>query len=334
MAKNKYYVVNWGGGQEPELFDDWGTCSKAITGRSYISQNGFKDLESAKAAIRAAKTGAAKDDLPFGSSEEGSVRPKAAIKRPLAPAGAKKVPARQTAAKPVASNGYLDQILAFYENNKGVYEVHSDGGARPNPGNGGYGYVVVGPDLEILEEGYGAYENATNNQMELQGAIEGFRKVPEGGRAVFMTDSKLVYTGLGTNLDKDSRPRFIKWEERGWKDVANLEQVQTLYALGKAHGVTCIPRPLNARGTDYARMGHLEHGAAKLLDGKWEFPYNKICDKLAEYGEEAASRGQYGPVILITGGVCVDSRALLVKDRDAAGHGKVVDQTGSEIAVN
>lgn len=327
MAKNKYYVVNWGGGQEPELFDDWTTCSKAITGRSYLSQNGFKDLESAKAAMRAAREGTVENGLPFGGTEAPQ-RPKAQVKRPLAAAGKTAVQSKPAAAS------YLDQLLAFYEANHGVYEVHSDGGARPNPGNGGYGYVVVGLDYEILEEGFGAYENATNNQMELQGAIEGFKKVPEGGRVVFMTDSKLVYTGLGENLDKDSRPRFIKWEERGWKDVANLEQVQELYALGKAHAVTCIPRPLNAKGTDYARMGHLEHGAKKLLDGKWEFPYNKICDKLAEYGEEAAERGQTGPVLLITGGVCVDSRALLVQDRDAAGHGRVVDQQGSEISVN
>lgn len=236
--------------------------------------------------------------------------------------------------KPVTAESYTETVRKFYETHASFYEVHSDGGARPNPGSGGYGFIVVSPDGRILEEGYGAVPNATNNQMELKGAIEGFRLVPADGAAVFLTDNKLVYTGFAWNLDKDPRPRFIKWEEKNWKNVKNLDLVQELYELGKKHHAECIPRPLNAKGTDYARMGHEEHGAAKLSDGKWEFPYNKICDKLAEYGETDARLGRTGQVSLIENGRQIDRRALYVTDRDAWGHGRVVSSDGREISVN
>lgn len=229
---------------------------------------------------------------------------------------------------------YAEELRDFYASHADFYEVHSDGGARPNPGNGGYGYVVVGPDGQIIEEGYGAVPEATNNQMELKGAIEGFRHLPADASALFLTDSKLVYTGLARNLDKDPRPRFIKWEEKNWKNVKNLDLVQELYALGTAHHTECIPRPLNARGTDYARMGHVEHGASKLSNGKWEFPYNKICDKLAEYGEIDAENGRPGAKVLIRAGKQVDDRALYVAERNAYGHGRIVNAAEQEVAVN
>lgn len=315
MSKNKYYVVDWGKGEKPDLFDNWSECSRAITGRSYRSQHGYPNLSDAQAAITAI-------------GRESAPKPSQSTLKKTRSGG---VMSNEKQDKPTGT--FRETLKTFYRNHPAAYEVHSDGGARPNPGKGGFGYVVVDDQKRIIEEGYGSDKNTTNNRMELMGAIRGFESVPEGAQVLFMTDSKLVYTGLGQNLDKDPRPRFIKWEERSWKNVMNLDLVQTLYRLGKQHGVDCIPRPLNAKGTDYARVGHLDHGAKKI-SGKWEFPYNKICDKLAEYGEMDAAEGIEHQVRLISNGKILDERALFVGERDEYGAGTVVDRDGQEVAVN
>lgn len=230
------------------------------------------------------------------------------------------------------------------------FEVHSDGGARGgNPGFGGYGYVVVDKNHKIIEEGYGYGQNMTNNQAELRGAIEGIKTVPQGAKVYFVTDSTYVYAGFAK--DFPDQPRFEKWEKKGWKDVANLELVKELYELGKAHDLECIPRKYEEGKRHYLPFAH---GDKKLKDGRYENPYNKICDRLANIGIVDALHKkpqQSSPVRLIAGGKKIMEKKdveykdatvieyeqkapFYVADLNEQRHGKVMDAEGKEAKVN
>lgn len=230
------------------------------------------------------------------------------------------------------------------------FEVHSDGGARGgNPGFGGYGYVVVDRNHKIVEEGYGYGKNMTNNQAELKGAIEGIKTVKKGAKVYFITDSTYVYAGFAH--DFPDQPRFEKWEKKDWKDVKNLELVKELYELGKEHDLECIPRKYEEGKKNYLPFAH---GDKKHEDGRYENPYNKICDRLANIGIVDAiydKPEKDSPVRLITGGEKVmekrdveykDGEILtyeqkapfFVADLNEQRHGKVLDADGKEAKVN
>ena len=230
------------------------------------------------------------------------------------------------------------------------FEVHSDGGARGgNPGFGGYGYVVVDKNHKIVEEGYGYGQNMTNNQAELRGAIEGIKTVKKGAKVYFVTDSTYVYAGFAN--DFPDQPRFEKWEKKNWKDVKNLELVKALYELGKEHELECIPRKYEKGKTNYLPFAH---GDKKHEDGRYENPYNKICDRLANIGIVDALNNESdkdSPIRLITGGekvmekrdveykdgkvVTYDQKApFYVAELNELRHGKVVDADGNEAKVN
>jgi ribonuclease HI len=104
--------------------------------------------------------------------------------------------------------------------------VFTDGAARPNPGPGGWGFVWV-QDGKILEQGFGAEENTTNNRMELRGLIEAFKQLPLDAEVTVHSDSELCV--------KSMNEWAPGWKAKGWKrkggPIANLELVQELYEL-------------------------------------------------------------------------------------------------------
>ena len=67
------------------------------------------------------------------------------------------------------------------------YLVHTDGGASPNPGPGGWGAVIDLPDGGTRELS-GAEGATTNNRMEITAALEALRSIPSGSRVVVVTD--------------------------------------------------------------------------------------------------------------------------------------------------
>lgn len=107
--------------------------------------------------------------------------------------------------------------------------IYSDGACSGNPGPGGWGTIVGLPDKNVIELG-GGLSRTTNNQMELQGLIEGLKLVKDMScdEVRYYTDSSYVLNGV---------MRWIKgWASRGWKnsegkDVANKEYWQKLQAL-------------------------------------------------------------------------------------------------------
>ena len=115
--------------------------------------------------------------------------------------------------------------------------VFTDGAAKGNPGPGGWGVVIVTPDGEITELG-GRASLATNNQMELTGAIEALARLQgTPGAVAIYTDSTYVIRGI--------REWIWAWRRRGWKtaegaDVMNRALWERLADLSAARGKGAI----------------------------------------------------------------------------------------------
>jgi ribonuclease HI len=111
--------------------------------------------------------------------------------------------------------------------------IYTDGGCNPNPGPGGWAAVLLFPQREP-QELTGNNPDTTNNQMELQAAIEALHVLPEPHQIAFYTDSTYLRQGVTDWLPQ--------WERRGWRTtqrtaVKNQAQWQELAAASKGHQI-------------------------------------------------------------------------------------------------
>ena len=106
------------------------------------------------------------------------------------------------------------------------------GGCDPNPGPGGWGAVIAGPEGTI--ELCGGERATTNNRMELTAAINALEALKRPCRVVLHTDSEYVRNGM---------ERWVKgWVRNNWRNsarepVANYELWQRLLAAAKPHDI-------------------------------------------------------------------------------------------------
>jgi ribonuclease HI len=93
--------------------------------------------------------------------------------------------------------------------------IHTDGGARGNPGPAGIGCVILDEEGNTVAEISKHIGEATNNQAEYQALIAGLTKARELGARepeVFL-DSELVVKQMNREYrvkDKDLAPLFVK----------------------------------------------------------------------------------------------------------------------------
>jgi ribonuclease HI len=110
--------------------------------------------------------------------------------------------------------------------------IYTDGAASGNPGPAGWGVVLLldGKEIELG----GGEGHATNNQMELQAAIEALKYVKThlqgSGDVEILSDSKYVITGINEWI--------FGWMNNGWRNAAkkpvmNQELWQELHALNQ-----------------------------------------------------------------------------------------------------
>lgn len=118
-----------------------------------------------------------------------------------------------------------------------AYALFSDGACRGNPGPGSWASMGQDQSGKVLFEIFGVQERTTNNQMEIQGAIEALlelkRIIQSSGQSldceVFLfSDSKYVVEGMELWVPG--------WKKRGWKKSdnkipENLERWQKLDEL-------------------------------------------------------------------------------------------------------
>lgn len=112
--------------------------------------------------------------------------------------------------------------------------VFTDGSCEGNPGPGGWGVAHVAGGT-LVQEKWGHAPDTTNNRMELTALIEAYRMLPSDAELTIYSDSRLCVDTINEWA--------AGWEKRGWRrktgPIKNLELVQELYALARAHpGVT------------------------------------------------------------------------------------------------
>lgn len=86
--------------------------------------------------------------------------------------------------------------------------IYTDGACYPNPGPGGWGFVMIMPNgREVEFSGYN--RDTTNNRMELQAAISALEAAPKSAEVRIISDSRYLVDGITLWLGK--------WKKNGWK---------------------------------------------------------------------------------------------------------------------
>lgn len=111
--------------------------------------------------------------------------------------------------------------------------IYSDGGAKPNPGPGGWAALLIYGEHQ--SELSGGEAQTTNNQMELTAAIKALEALTRPCEVEFYTDSQYLRQGITD---------WIKgWRKNGWKTAAkkpvlNQELWIRLDELNQKHHVS------------------------------------------------------------------------------------------------
>jgi len=130
--------------------------------------------------------------------------------------------------------------------------IYTDGAAKGNPGNGGYGVVMELVGSNYKKEFYEGFRYTTNNRMELLAVIVGLEKITKPNMKVLVvSDSKYV-------VDSVEKKWVFGWEKKGFKDKKNPDLWMRFLKIYRQHQV------------DF-----------KWIKGHNNHPQNERCDELA-----------------------------------------------------
>ena len=107
-----------------------------------------------------------------------------------------------------------------------LFEIYTDGACHPNPGKGGWGFVVFaeGNTEEIYHHESGKVAYTTNNKMELKAiemALLFLIKNPKSCATIFSDSSYCI--GMCS---------------KGWRAKKNKEEIKAIRALNKTLNLT------------------------------------------------------------------------------------------------
>jgi ribonuclease HI len=168
--KKKFYAIAVG--RKPGIYDNWAAAQAQVTGYQGAKFKGFPTRAAAEAWMK------------------NPIYSQSAVKK-----------TRQ--AKPSIAD-----ISSKTGPKTGEVTIYTDGGARYNPGPGGYGIVQIykGKRKELS----GGYKLTTNNRMELMGCIVALRELEHRDKPVTLySDSSYVVNGIVKGWAKS-------WRKRGW----------------------------------------------------------------------------------------------------------------------
>ena len=137
-----------------------------------------------------------------------------------------------------------------------IHEVHiyTDGAAKGNPGNGGYGVVMEWVGKPYKKEFFEGFRFTTNNRMELLGVIVGLEKLKKPSTKVLVvSDSKYV-------VDAVEKKWVFGWEKKNFTGKKNPDLWMRFLKIYRKHQV------------DF-----------KWIKGHNNHPQNERCDELAVY---------------------------------------------------
>ena len=137
-----------------------------------------------------------------------------------------------------------------------MFVIFTDGACSGNPGPGGWGARIEGPD-DVVEL-KGGEASTTNNRMELMAAIEALSSLTDGAQVTLTTDSTYVKDGITGWIEN--------WKKRGWKTaskkpVKNVDLWQALDAQNARHTIDWqwvkghAGHAGNERADELARLG-------------------------------------------------------------------------------
>jgi ribonuclease HI len=155
-------------GRKPGIYDNWPVAQAQVTGFPGAKYKGFPSRAAAEAWLKQPTYG------------------------PAASSGRRKSGPPETIAAP--------------RNNE--VTIYTDGGARFNPGPGGYGVVQIHNGMR--KEFSGGYRLTTNNRMELMACIVALRELEHRDKPITLySDSSYVVNGISKGWAKS-------WRKRGW----------------------------------------------------------------------------------------------------------------------
>ena len=98
-------------------------------------------------------------------------------------------------------------------------KVYTDGACRGNPGPGGWGvYIQLNDEVKDL---YGGNPETTNNQMEMQAALEALKYLKDKNEVIELyTDSNYLRQGITEWIHKW---KLNNWRTAAKKPVANRD---------------------------------------------------------------------------------------------------------------
>jgi ribonuclease HI len=110
--------------------------------------------------------------------------------------------------------------------------IFTDGGAKPNPGVGGWAALLIWGEYQ--KEISGGEKNTSNNRMELTAAIQALEALSRPVSVEFYTDSEYLKNGITS---------WIRgWQRNGWKTakgdpVLNQDLWMKLHDLTQKHKI-------------------------------------------------------------------------------------------------
>ena len=130
--------------------------------------------------------------------------------------------------------------------------IYTDGAAKGNPGNGGYGVVMELVGTNYKKEFYEGFRHTTNNRMELLAVIVGLEKITKPNMKVLViSDSKYV-------VDSVEKKWVFGWEKKNFTGKKNPDLWMRFLKIYRKHQV------------DF-----------KWIKGHNNHPQNERCDELA-----------------------------------------------------
>ncbi len=134
--------------------------------------------------------------------------------------------------------------------------IYTDGAAKGNPGNGGYGIVMMsGKHKKELAEGF---RLTTNNRMELLSVIVALETIKNPADVQVFSDSKYV-------VDSVEKGWVFGWQKKGFKGKKNIDLWKRFLLIYPKHKV---------------KFNWVKGHAGNM--------YNERCDELAVDAAEGA----------------------------------------------
>ena len=136
-------------------------------------------------------------------------------------------------------------------------QIYTDGAAKGNPGNGGYGVVMELVGTDYKKEYYEGFRLTTNNRMELLAVIVGLEKLRKPNmRVLVISDSKYV-------VDAVEKRWVFGWEKKNFSGKKNPDLWMRFLKIYRKHQVVF-----------------------KWIKGHNNHPQNERCDQLAVFASE------------------------------------------------